>query len=315
MLDGFLEDGSVYRKRFHFFKQRLDTDEAVERLAAHDKVTVRHLLGSAEISSLDELRTLDTLEGKAIDPDVASDQAAALRTMARGLAPDDGVYAGNEQLGPFETCRALNAGQSVTVQVGDREQQVGSLADLQEVYKKSLHAAGLAEGVPDGKHITIRHVGEEKADTLAAIDRLAFSFPWSPSDILGALQRPEYAATLAMCGGGALGACLVEYGGEQPDAGLITSLAVIPQAQGHHVGERLLVDALLDIRAKGYPHAFLEVDVTNTRAQRLYEKVGFQKVETLPNYYADEGHDGYLMELKDLQSPAVGHNLTELKSR
>ncbi|MBM3464481.1 MAG: ribosomal-protein-alanine N-acetyltransferase [Armatimonadetes bacterium] len=151
--------------------------------------------------------------------------------------------------------------------------------------------------------------GPQDAVTLAEIDRKAFPHPWTARDFADALRQTSTAATFAMAGAQPLGAILVQYDRFGKGDISINSLAVVPEARGHKIGETLMVAALREAREKGCERAVLEVDVSNAPALRLYEKLGFEVRETLPNYYVDEGHDAYRMELPALQSPQVGDRL------
>jgi ribosomal-protein-alanine N-acetyltransferase len=68
-------------------------------------------------------------------------------------------------------------------------------------------------------------------------------------------------------------------------SGRIYSVAVHPGCRGQGVGEalvRALVDAL---SARGVRRIYLEVEITNAGATRLYDRLGFKKTGTLPDYY------------------------------
>jgi len=66
-----------------------------------------------------------------------------------------------------------------------------------------------------------------------------------------------------------------------PREGAIQNLGVHPDFRDRGIGRGLLVQALLGFRSVGCTHAQLEVTVQNTAAVRLYERIGFRRVETL----------------------------------
>jgi ribosomal-protein-alanine N-acetyltransferase len=74
----------------------------------------------------------------------------------------------------------------------------------------------------------------------------------------------------------------------------ILILAVDERARSRGVGARLV--RLFEERflARGVRRINLEVRVSNERAIRLYERLGFERRKVLPRYYAD-GEDAYLM--------------------
>lgn len=79
--------------------------------------------------------------------------------------------------------------------------------------------------------------------------------------------------------------------------GKIVSLAVRKEFRGGGIGEFLMRRAIERLRERGKKEIALEVRVSNKIAQRLYEKLGFRIVETIPNYYSD-GEDAYYMVLR-----------------
>lgn len=79
--------------------------------------------------------------------------------------------------------------------------------------------------------------------------------------------------------------------------GKIVSLAVRKEFRGSRIGEHLMRRAIERLREKGKKEIALEVRVSNKVAQRLYEKLGFRIVETIPSYYSD-GEDAYYMVLR-----------------
>ncbi|MCX8172195.1 MAG: ribosomal protein S18-alanine N-acetyltransferase [Archaeoglobaceae archaeon] len=77
----------------------------------------------------------------------------------------------------------------------------------------------------------------------------------------------------------------------------IVSLAVRKEFRGIGIGEYLMKKAINRLRERGKKEISLEVRVSNSVAQKLYEKLGFKIVSTIPNYYSD-GEDAYYMVLK-----------------
>lgn len=79
--------------------------------------------------------------------------------------------------------------------------------------------------------------------------------------------------------------------------GRIYSLAVAPHRRGEGLGAAMLQETLKALRRRGVREARLEVDPTNTPALNLYEKMGFQLLLRLPDYYAP-GRPGIRMRLR-----------------
>lgn len=66
-----------------------------------------------------------------------------------------------------------------------------------------------------------------------------------------------------------------------PREGAIQNLGVHPDYRDRGIGRALLAHALQGFRIAGCTHAQLEVTVQNTAAVRLYERMGFRRIETL----------------------------------
>jgi len=62
----------------------------------------------------------------------------------------------------------------------------------------------------------------------------------------------------------------------------VRSMAVLPQARGHHIGERLLDEIETYAREHGHIRLYLSTTPFLDRAIRLYEKYGFQCKDTGP---------------------------------
>lgn len=83
------------------------------------------------------------------------------------------------------------------------------------------------------------------------------------------------------------------------DPAVIHLLAVNPNYRGLGYA-RKMVDFLIDeARKQNRKVIHLDALKENTRAQKMYEKLGFDLVEIKPVYYEDTGdHEAYLYELK-----------------
>ncbi len=77
--------------------------------------------------------------------------------------------------------------------------------------------------------------------------------------------------------------------------GHIISIAVREGYRGRGIGTKLLIEAMRRLHDHyGAKEVYLEVRVSNERAIRLYEKLGFRIVQRVTRYYAD-GEDAYIM--------------------
>jgi ribosomal-protein-alanine N-acetyltransferase len=83
----------------------------------------------------------------------------------------------------------------------------------------------------------------------------------------------------------------------------ITTLAVHPDFRRMHVGERLLVNDIIQARKVGADWITLEVRVSNESAQRLYGKYSFRSLGVRRNYYQDNSEDALVLWTDRLSSP------------
>ncbi|MET1101813.1 MAG: ribosomal protein S18-alanine N-acetyltransferase [Pyrodictiaceae archaeon] len=77
--------------------------------------------------------------------------------------------------------------------------------------------------------------------------------------------------------------------------GHIISIAVLPEYRRRGIGTALMKAAMHALKeVYKCREVYLEVRVSNTPAIRMYEKLGFKKIQVIPFYYLD-GEDAYLM--------------------
>jgi [ribosomal protein S18]-alanine N-acetyltransferase len=103
-----------------------------------------------------------------------------------------------------------------------------------------------------------------------------------------AIRSPTIICLVAGREGEVLGYVTVERR-RNSSAGRLTSIAVTPHAARAGVGQRLLAAAENAATAAGLTRMRLEVRADNAAAKRLYDKVGYHLLDTLPDYYEDGG--------------------------
>ena len=79
------------------------------------------------------------------------------------------------------------------------------------------------------------------------------------------------------------------------DAAQITNVAVVESVRGQGIGEGLMREALRVSKEANMDVMSLEVRVTNTVAQNLYRKLGFQDGGIRKGYYTDNQEDALVM--------------------
>jgi ribosomal-protein-alanine N-acetyltransferase len=139
--------------------------------------------------------------------------------------------------------------------------------------------------------ISLRAATADDLAAVVAIDNVSFKQPWSPRSFEKALQDEKTDVLVAQSAGRVVGFGVAYAVG---DEGEIATLAVDGTARGQGLGERI-VRALLELcNRRGARKVFLEVRVSNSSAQRLYERCGFVEVGRRRRYYAD-GEDAIVM--------------------
>ncbi|WP_042401146.1 ribosomal protein S18-alanine N-acetyltransferase [Streptacidiphilus carbonis] len=94
---------------------------------------------------------------------------------------------------------------------------------------------------------------------------------------------------------------VVGYAGLMAVAGSgdVQTIASARPQWGSGLGSRLLGRLVDQAAAAGCEELLLEVRVDNPRAQRLYERFGFQPIGIRPKYYQPSGVDALVMRLDD----------------
>lgn len=127
---------------------------------------------------------------------------------------------------------------------------------------------------------------------IAQLEKRCFSDPWSEKSIASELENPLSVWLVAVDGGQLIG-----YVGSQTVLGEtdMMNLAVAPEVRRQGTG-RALVLALVDaLTEKGSHSLMLEVRVSNTPAQKLYESLGFSQVGRRPKYYVNPREDALIL--------------------
>lgn len=87
------------------------------------------------------------------------------------------------------------------------------------------------------------------------------------------------------------------------DEAHITTLAVHPDQRRQKIGERLLINNIIEARKLGANWMTLEVRVSNEAAQELYYKYAFRRLGIRPRYYQDNSEDALILWTDRLTEP------------
>lgn len=140
--------------------------------------------------------------------------------------------------------------------------------------------------------VTVRAMEERDLDRVSEVESLSFSSPWSKDAFAKELEENKLAVYL-----------VAEYDGEIAgymgmwkvvDEGHITNIAVDPECRERGVGGALLSAMIQKAEELKLLSMTLEVRASNTKAQKLYEKYGFESVGIRPKYY-ENSEDAQIM--------------------
>lgn len=160
-----------------------------------------------------------------------------------------------------------------------------------------------------GETITIERMTEAHLPEVLRIEREVFMPGWSEEAFRNDLRNPATLYLVLKVNGK-----VVAYAGMWLiiDEAHITNVAVQPGYRGRHFAKRLIHRLLSFARERGCVKALLEVRVSNTPAQKLYEKFGFRPITIRPRYY-DDGEDALIMWLEGLDTPEYSEVLRSIE--
>jgi len=119
-------------------------------------------------------------------------------------------------------------------------------------------------------------------DTLVAVESSAYAFPWSRGNFIDSLNAGYLGRKRVDAAGRWLGYFIAMPGVQELH---LLNLTVVPEHQGRGHA-RAMLDRLLDeARSLGAQRVWLEVRVSNERAQALYRRYGFREVGMRRGYY------------------------------
>ena len=143
-------------------------------------------------------------------------------------------------------------------------------------------------------NIEILPMTKTSAEEAAALVKICFSSPWSADSLIEASGRADSSFLTAFVDGKFAGyagmLCVL-------DEGQICNVAVCPAFRRMGVGEALMAAQREIALSRGITVMMLEVRASNSAAQRLYEKLGWEKLGTRKNFYSSPREDALLYNL------------------
>ena len=151
--------------------------------------------------------------------------------------------------------------------------------------------------------IILRPMTFDDLNRVTAIDRASFPTPWPREAFRYELQHNRGSVCWVAeedSGKGkrvVVAAIVIWLVGQNAHIG---TLAVKPDHRKQGIAQQLLARTLLICSARGARQATLEVRTSNTAAQNLYRKFGFESIGIKPDYYKDTHEDALVMKLAPL---------------
>jgi ribosomal-protein-alanine N-acetyltransferase len=153
--------------------------------------------------------------------------------------------------------------------------------------------SGATPGVPS-RHMVVRQARPSDVDDVAAIERRAFSDPWSAGSFRALFGNPivDFAVAEDTITGRILGYVVAWFVVDEAE---IANLAVSESARRSGIGARLLDHALDAAGRRNARVVFLEVRESNLAAQSLYASRRFAVAGRRAKYYRKPVEDALVL--------------------
>ncbi len=129
--------------------------------------------------------------------------------------------------------------------------------------------------------VVVRAMTEADFPAVLAIEEVAYPFPWSRQIFVDSMEAGTLLVVMERAGE------VVGYGVQSNVAGesQLLNLAVHPQFQGKGLGRYLLQWLIQRATEADSEMMFLEVRLSNRKAQQLYLDLGFNEIGMRKSYY------------------------------
>lgn len=140
--------------------------------------------------------------------------------------------------------------------------------------------------------VVISPMTEDDVPEIAKLEKRCFSVPWSEKSFHDELKNKLAVYFVAKQDNICIGyAGFWNVAGE----GGITNIAVLPDYRRAGVGSMLLKRITAAAQSMKLELLTLEVRKSNTAAQNLYKRFGFDIIGERKRYYSDNGEDAWIM--------------------
>jgi len=166
-------------------------------------------------------------------------------------------------------------------------------------------------GDPDALEVRITPMRRRHLRGVLRIEQQVYPRPWTFGLFLGEInQRTSRVYLVARVGSEVVG-----YAGmfRAVDDGHITTIAVDPAWQRRGIATRMLLALARAAVDRGCHNLTLEVRMSNSGAQALYQRFGFVPAGVRKGYYPETGEDALVMWANDIDTEAYAARLRELE--
>ena len=145
----------------------------------------------------------------------------------------------------------------------------------------------------------IRRMTLDDLPAVIELDSLSFTLPWPERSFRFELtDNPASRCWVVEQDGKVLGMIVAWM---LVDEAHIATIATHPEHRRHGIARKLLMYALRYMSKEGAVTSFLEVRESNSAAQEMYRKFGYEEVGRRKRYYKDTNEDAILMTLNGLE--------------
>jgi ribosomal-protein-alanine N-acetyltransferase len=166
-------------------------------------------------------------------------------------------------------------------------------------------------GDPGQLEVRITPMRRRHLRSVIRIEQQVYPRPWTFGVFLSEIgQRGTRLYVVARVGGEVVG-----YAGlfRAVDDGHVTTVAVDPAWQRHGIATRMLLALARGAIERGCVNLTLEVRMSNSGAQALYQRFGFVPAGVRKGYYPETGEDALVMWANDVDQPAYAARLAAIE--
>lgn len=143
--------------------------------------------------------------------------------------------------------------------------------------------------------LEFRFANQQDLNTIVEIENASMSSPWTLDSYKEALDSNHAFIMVADEEGVCVGFAVFYLTAPESE---LPDIVVSESYRGRGIGKLLLDASLRELSLRGVDTVFLEVRVSNERAQALYEKMGFEEIGRRKYFYSDPIEDAICMRLE-----------------